>query len=156
MSIRKHPIAYLALFISLGGTAYAASSLPPRSVGTRALKNGAVTNVKVRPHSLRSNVFAAGTLPQGLHVTVQDLALGPSAEGGPPPAGTPLSINVPCPGGQRAVGGGWDASNAGTTGTVTVSKPYANAVGTGTGWTLTFVPHHDFIGDFVAYAVCAS
>lgn len=37
MSIRKHQIAYLALFIALGGTSYAATQTPPNSVGTDQL-----------------------------------------------------------------------------------------------------------------------
>jgi hypothetical protein len=42
-------IALIALFVALGGTSYAALSLPPNSVGTRQLKNGAVTSKKVAP-----------------------------------------------------------------------------------------------------------
>jgi hypothetical protein len=38
MSIRKNLIAYLALFVALGGTSYAAVSLPGNSVGTRQLR----------------------------------------------------------------------------------------------------------------------
>jgi len=41
-------VAYLALFIALGGTTYAATSLPANSVGTRQLQTGAVTTVKLR------------------------------------------------------------------------------------------------------------
>jgi hypothetical protein len=37
----------LATFIALGGTAYAATALPANSVGTRQLKNGSVTRVKL-------------------------------------------------------------------------------------------------------------
>jgi hypothetical protein len=33
----------IALFVALGGTSYAAFSLPAGSVGTKQLKNGAVT-----------------------------------------------------------------------------------------------------------------
>ena len=40
-------IAYLSLFVALGGTSYAAFSLPPNSVGTRQIRNGAVTTKKV-------------------------------------------------------------------------------------------------------------
>ncbi len=37
MSIRRNPIAYLALFIALGGTSFAATQLPANSVGTGQL-----------------------------------------------------------------------------------------------------------------------
>jgi hypothetical protein len=47
--LRRHHVALLALTVALGGTSYAAVSLPPRSVGTRQLKNGAVTFKKVQP-----------------------------------------------------------------------------------------------------------
>jgi hypothetical protein len=67
-------VSLLALFIALGGGAYAIT-LPRSSVGTRQLKNnavtsskihgGAVTASKVRAHSLRSRNFAAGQLPAG-------------------------------------------------------------------------------------------
>jgi hypothetical protein len=41
-------VALLALFISLGGTSYAAvNSLPPNSVGTAQLKTKAVTSAKI-------------------------------------------------------------------------------------------------------------
>jgi hypothetical protein len=40
-------MATIAVFISLGGGAYAATQLPRHSVGTRALKNGAVTPAKL-------------------------------------------------------------------------------------------------------------
>jgi hypothetical protein len=45
--VRHNVIGYLALFVALGGTSYAAFSLPKNSVGTRQLRNGAVTNHKL-------------------------------------------------------------------------------------------------------------
>ncbi len=44
--LRGHAVAYLALFIALSGTAYAAS-LPRNSVGSAQLKNRAVTALKL-------------------------------------------------------------------------------------------------------------
>jgi hypothetical protein len=58
-------IACLALAVALGGTSYAAVSLPKNSVGTRQLKKNAVTSVKVKNHSLRSVDFARGQVPAG-------------------------------------------------------------------------------------------
>jgi hypothetical protein len=40
-------ISLIALFVALGGTTYAATSLPANSVGTRQIKNGAVTASKL-------------------------------------------------------------------------------------------------------------
>src|ERR1700742_2055730 len=58
--------ATLALFLALGGAAYAATQLPKNSVGTKQLKKGAVTaakiNVKTR-NALRGATGPAG--PQG-------------------------------------------------------------------------------------------
>jgi hypothetical protein len=44
---KHNVVAYLALFIALGGTSYAAIKLPAGSVGTKQLRNGAVTNGKL-------------------------------------------------------------------------------------------------------------
>jgi hypothetical protein len=45
-------IATLALFVALGGGAYAAVQLPPKSVGTKQLKNKAVKAVKIGKHAV--------------------------------------------------------------------------------------------------------
>jgi hypothetical protein len=68
-------ISTLALFIALGGGAYAATSLPKNSVGSKQIKQNAVSSSKVKDHSLtagdvRSGQFAtpaqlAGYLPLG-------------------------------------------------------------------------------------------
>jgi hypothetical protein len=59
-------VAVIALIISMGGTGYAAFTLPRDSVGTKQLKNGAVTAAKVKRHSLTGaqiNVKKLGTVP---------------------------------------------------------------------------------------------
>jgi len=68
-------IACIALLVALGGTGYAATSLPSNSVGTAQLKNNAVTNSKiagnavttskVKNHSLTRVDFASGQIPTG-------------------------------------------------------------------------------------------
>ncbi|MFZ0040769.1 MAG: hypothetical protein WAK93_05640, partial [Solirubrobacteraceae bacterium] len=45
--VKGNAIAYLALFVALGGTSYAAVNLPAGSVGSRQLRRGAVTNKKL-------------------------------------------------------------------------------------------------------------
>jgi hypothetical protein len=47
--LRHHHLALLALFLALGGTSYAAVALPANSVGTKQLRNKAVTPAKVAP-----------------------------------------------------------------------------------------------------------
>jgi hypothetical protein len=44
---RANVVAYLALFVALGGTSYAAIGIPRGSVGTAQLRNHAVTPVKL-------------------------------------------------------------------------------------------------------------
>ena len=45
-------VSVLALFAALGGTAWAASTLPPNSVGTKQLRSQAVTTEKIRPGAI--------------------------------------------------------------------------------------------------------
>jgi len=55
----------LALAVALGGTGYAAVTLPKNSVGTAQLKRGAVVAEKVKAHSLVAGNFKPGELPAG-------------------------------------------------------------------------------------------
>jgi hypothetical protein len=54
--LKSNVIAYLALFIALGGTSYAAIRLPAGSVGNRALKNHSVSAVKLDRSSIAGYV----------------------------------------------------------------------------------------------------
>jgi hypothetical protein len=58
-------IATLALFIALGGGAYAALKLPKNSVGSKQIKKNAVTSKKVKNGSLLPSDFKPGQLPAG-------------------------------------------------------------------------------------------
>jgi hypothetical protein len=103
-------VAFLALLVALGGTSYAAITLPANSVGTKQLKKNAVTGKKVKNRSLKAIDFATGQLPAG--------PKGDQGIQGPPgPAGatnvtTRVSdeglgfTTVSCAEGERAVGGG--------------------------------------------------
>jgi hypothetical protein len=67
-SIRKrltyaNVMATLAVFIALGGVGYAAIKLPKNSVGTRQLKNRAVTTKKINKSTLKKLKGTTG--PQG-------------------------------------------------------------------------------------------
>jgi hypothetical protein len=73
--LRRHSLAFLALFVALGGGAYAAGALPVGSVGNKQLKKNAVTSPKVKDGSLLARDFAAGELPGGL--------AGPAGPAGP-------------------------------------------------------------------------
>jgi hypothetical protein len=58
-------MATVAVFIALGGGAYAAGVLPVNSVGTKQLKKNAVTSAKVKDRSLTAKDFKAGQLKAG-------------------------------------------------------------------------------------------
>jgi hypothetical protein len=70
-----HVTAGIALFVALGGTSYAAYSLPKNSVGASQIKASAVksselaanavTGAKVKDGSLTAKDFGAGQLPSG-------------------------------------------------------------------------------------------
>jgi hypothetical protein len=59
---RHNAVAYLALFVALGGSAYAAVNLPAGSVGTRQLRNGAVTDKKLVAGSVSNRKLANGAV----------------------------------------------------------------------------------------------
>jgi hypothetical protein len=64
--LRSNVVAYLALFVALGGTGYAAVNLPAGSVGTRQLHDGAVTAKKLDGSSIAGYVaFWARIGPTG-------------------------------------------------------------------------------------------
>ena len=71
VKVREHltfanVVACIALFVSLGGIGYAATSLPKNSVGPGQLKPGAVTPAKLNAASKRMLVGAAGPVgPRG-------------------------------------------------------------------------------------------
>jgi hypothetical protein len=98
-------VACLALVVALGGTGYAAVSLPRNSVGTDQLRAGAVTSPKVQDFTLRRTDFRPGTLLRG--------ARGP--QGPPGPTG------APGPAGPAGAAG-----PAGTIGAITVRTADVN------------------------------
>lgn len=63
--LRHNVVAYLALFIALGGSSYAAIKLPANSVGSKQIKPNAVRSSDVQNSSLAAIDFKAGQLPAG-------------------------------------------------------------------------------------------
>lgn len=59
---RGNAVSYLALFVALGGTSYAAARLAPGSVTTRALANGAVTSAKLARNSVGDRTLRTHSL----------------------------------------------------------------------------------------------
>jgi hypothetical protein len=60
--VRRHHVGLLALVIALGGTAYAATKLPPKSVGPKQIKAGAVTAKKIRAGAVGSEAVLDNSL----------------------------------------------------------------------------------------------
>jgi len=56
--IRQNLVAYLALFVALGGTGYATLALPAGSVGNRQIRNHSITAVKLEPRSIAGSIKA--------------------------------------------------------------------------------------------------
>jgi hypothetical protein len=79
-------VATIALIVAMGGTSYAALSLPRNSVGTKQLKNAAVTNAKIKKGAVGTKQIADGavtkaklnltgvTVPSASHATDADHA----------------------------------------------------------------------------------
>lgn len=58
-------MATVAVFLALGGGAYAAATLPKNSVGSRQIRSDAVSSSKVQDRSLLARDFKTGQLPTG-------------------------------------------------------------------------------------------
>jgi hypothetical protein len=54
--LRVNAVAYLALFVALGGTSYAAVSLPAGSVGNRQIRNHSIYPDKLNPRYIRGSI----------------------------------------------------------------------------------------------------
>jgi hypothetical protein len=80
-------VACLALLVALSGTGYAAIKLPAKSVGSKQLKTGAVTNVKLARRAVTGAKVAGNsltgtqikeatlaTVPKATHATTADSA----------------------------------------------------------------------------------
>jgi hypothetical protein len=71
--LKRHHIGIMALFVALGGTSYAATQLPPNSVGTRQIRGGAVTS-----RSIHNGAVTPAKLSPGLNALLHKRA--PRAE----------------------------------------------------------------------------
>ena len=60
--LRGQSVAYVALFVALGGTGYAAVTLPHNSVGTAQLRRGAVNTNQMHNHSVTPVKLASGPI----------------------------------------------------------------------------------------------
>jgi hypothetical protein len=102
-------IATLALFVALGGGAYAATRLPAKSVGTAQLKKGAVTRAKIAPATLAALGKAPAAVPTAGAKGVDGLPGAPGIAGATGPAGP---VGAPGPSGPSGGVGGLLPSGA--------------------------------------------
>lgn len=112
-------VALLALTIALGGTGYAATQLPAKSVGQKQLRNGSVGNLQIRDAAVTAGKLHTGAvtgrtaLDGSIHA--KDLAADarPTAtstlhqtSGDPVAPGAVGAVSASCDPGERATGGG--------------------------------------------------
>jgi hypothetical protein len=123
LHLNSNLVAYVALFVALGGSSYAAVRLTPGSVQTRALAQGAVTHKKLAANSITTANVANRSL------TRADFKSG--AIGAP---GQPGGTGAPGQPGRS--GGAYIGAKAASTGAV--SAPHGastNVPLSGGGWT---------------------
>jgi hypothetical protein len=63
--LKGNAVAYLALFVALGGVSWAAVKLPKNSVGANQVKSNAIRSAEVKNRALLARDFKAGQLPAG-------------------------------------------------------------------------------------------
>jgi len=164
-------VASLALFVALGGGAYAATQLPKNSVGAKQIKKNAVRSSEVKNRSLRAADFKAGQLPRG----AQGIPGMPGAQGPQGPKGdaggagrngaTNVTVRsaflptgdggVACLAGEVATGGGMTADQPSLS-YVAKSEPTPNS-GKPTGWVgSTHRVANGATGPGTVYVICAS
>lgn len=80
--LQRHAVGYVALFVALTGTSYAAVTLPPGSVGPQQIRNHAIDPIKFNNRFINGSVRAWAVVGSGGHVI---------AGGGKPRAGTATS-----------------------------------------------------------------
>jgi hypothetical protein len=141
-------MATLAVFIVLGGSAYAGTQLARNSVGTAQLKSNAVTGAKVRDHSLTSADISQAALASGVSLSYKT-ADGTAAAGSAANAAT-----ATCDSGQQVVAGGVKLGTPGI-GLINDSFPDSN----NTAWTARVGNASNGSNaqqlSFTVYAICA-
>ncbi|HEX8105851.1 MAG TPA: hypothetical protein VF533_24760 [Solirubrobacteraceae bacterium] len=110
-------VATLALFLALGGGAYAAAKLPKNSVGAKQIKRSAVGSSEVKNGSLKAGDFDEDSLPRGPKGDAG--AKGPAGPAGPPgtagaaqtcPQGMTKLSNALCLDATDRTTGNWSAA----------------------------------------------
>lgn len=131
-------VAMIALFVALGGAAYAGSSLSDNSVSSDQIANGQVRNVDLHNSSVDTFKIRNGTIRAvDLSPAARAALKGNQGIQGPPgvvgaitvqhsadkplPVAVSTTIDVACPPGTRIIGGGSSADPGGVA--LIVSRP---------------------------------
>ena len=117
-------ISCLALFIALGGTGYAAITLPRNSVGSAQLRSKSVGTSEMKSNAVTSRTIKRGSIQTSDMSATARASLrgqaGPAGPAGPP--GTTFRAAVPT-GGSVAAGNATRATHVGGTNEYTVEFP---------------------------------
>jgi hypothetical protein len=62
--LRANLVGWVALFVALGGTGYAAINIPRNSVGAAQIRNRSISPVKFNPSSIGGNVHGWAINPR--------------------------------------------------------------------------------------------
>jgi hypothetical protein len=177
-------VALLALFVALGGSAYAVkvASAPANSVVTRSIKKGAVTRLKLANQAVGANQILDGAVG-GPQIADGGVGTAEIANGAVTAAKIdPASLNIPkattytvrsntvehafdkeigqfqllasCLQGETAVGGGGRSSNGRIS--LSESTPFVGSDGQRWGVLLHNTTNEALIAQVTAYVVCAS
>lgn len=159
-------VATVALFVALGGGAYAATALPANSVGTRQLKKNAVVSAKLKNNAVNGAKVAADSLT-GADIRESSLAAVPAANHAVSSAAidkvtyktavvsvAPGSVNTAtagCDAGQHAIGGGGKVDDPVTAFIIDTYPEAAN-----TAWTSRAANDGAAAVNLTTYAICTS
>jgi hypothetical protein len=152
--------ATVALFVALGGGAYAAGALPARSVGPKQLTKNAVGRSNIKKNAVDSSKVADGSLT-GADINEMSLEQVPSsaaigkvsyktATSTAPAGGTVASATVSCDAGDHVVGGGGKMDDPNTSFVIDTYPDAAN-----TAWTVRAAASSVPV-NFTAYAICTN
>jgi hypothetical protein len=164
-------IATIALFLALGGGAFAAFKIPKKSVGTKQLKakavtegklgDKAVTNAKIAGDAVNASNIAAGQVIKD--ITVREVTRANVANNG-------FAIDRPqCAAGEFAIAGGGGftvlgtrnygnndiETNMRTFAPIDANEDAATAGQNATGWLVSAQNLSGAARDFHSYVVCA-
>ena len=104
---RHNAVGYVALFLALGGTSYAATSLAANSVGTTQLKSNAVTGAKIKAGTIQASDLAKSAKTAGATGPAGPAgATGPAGPAGPAGAAATNLFAVVSASGQLIQGSG--------------------------------------------------